>query len=52
MVVYQINLKGFSPTYYTNREEAMQKYNYIKRYFPCCSMRKMKYIKMLVKVFC
>lgn len=50
--MYQLNLPGFSPAYYYNAMEAMQKYLYVKKYFPRCSLRKISYQKMLAKIYC
>lgn len=50
--MYQLNLKGFDPAYYYDKHEAMQKYLYVKRYFPNCSLRRISYHKMLAKLYC
>lgn len=49
--MYQLNLPGFSPAYYYNATEAMQKYLYVKKYFPRCSLRKISYKKLLSKLY-
>ena len=50
-MLYQLNLKGFAPAYYYDATEATQKYLYVKKYFPHCSLRKISYQKMLYKVY-
>lgn len=49
--MYQLNLAGFSPAYYHDKKEATEKYLYLKKYFPRCSLRKISYQKMLVKIY-
>ena len=51
MTMYQLNLYGFAPTYYYNKEEATEKYLYLKKYCSRCSLRKINYYKMLSKIY-
>ena len=50
IMVYQLNLKGFAPAYYADKNEAIQKYWYLKEYFSRVSLREISYGKMIWKV--